>query len=156
MSRNNILLMLAGLAGLAIIFAVSGFGSGDSSETATLSDSTMENETNEIEVNELQITDTVIGTGETVQAGNTIRVHYVGTLPNGTVFDSSIDRNEPFEFTVGTGQVIQGWDQGIPGMKVGGKRTLVIPPALAYGTDETHPLSGTALYFDVELLEIIR
>ena len=84
-------------------------------------------------VTELKIEDSVVGTGEEAISGKTISVHYTGTLTNGTKFDSSKDRGEPFEFTLGAGQVIKGWDQGFVGMKVGGKRKLIIPSSLGYG-----------------------
>jgi FKBP-type peptidyl-prolyl cis-trans isomerase len=104
----------------------------------------------------VQITDELIGAGAEAQQGDTLVVHYTGTLSDGTKFDSSIDRNEPFEFTLGAGEVIQGWEQGFAGMKVGGKRRLVIPPELAYGEvgagDSIPP--GATLTFEVELLEI--
>ena len=81
--------------------------------------------------NELKIEEIVIGTGTEAKAGNTVLVHYTGTFLNGTKFDSSLDRGVPLQFVLGAGQVIQGWDQGVLGMKVGGKRKLTIPPALA-------------------------
>jgi FKBP-type peptidyl-prolyl cis-trans isomerase FkpA len=104
---------------------------------------------------ELQITDTQVGTGAEAVAGKTISVHYTGTLTNGTKFDSSVDRGTPFEFLLGSGQVIKGWDQGFNGMKVGGKRKLVIPPSLGYGTQAvgTIPPNST-LVFEVELLDV--
>ena len=87
--------------------------------------------------------------------GDTVSVHYVGTLTNGTVFDSSYSRNQPFTFRVGVGQVIAGWDQGIPGMKVGGKRRLTIPPSLGYGNQAVGSIpANSTLIFDVELLSI--
>jgi len=86
-----------------------------------------------IDVEELKIEDLVVGTGEEAIAGKTISVHYTGTLTNGTKFDSSKDRGEPFEFTLGAGQVIKGWDQGFAGMKIGGQRKLTIPSSLGYG-----------------------
>jgi FKBP-type peptidyl-prolyl cis-trans isomerase len=101
--------------------------------------------------------DMKVGEGAEVKAGDTVSVHYTGTLTNGTKFDSSLDRGEPFEFTVGAQQVIQGWDQGLLGMKVGGKRKLTIPPELAYGATPPPgsiiPPNAT-LVFEIELLEI--
>jgi FKBP-type peptidyl-prolyl cis-trans isomerase len=104
----------------------------------------------------LVIDDLVVGTGATAAAGDTVTVNYVGTLTNGTKFDSSYDRNQPFTFRVGAGQVIAGWDQGVPGMKVGGKRRLTIPPSLAYGSAGVPPtIPGNAtLIFEIELLSI--
>lgn len=82
---------------------------------------------------ELIITDTIVGTGPEVKSGDTVTIHYRGTLEDGTEFDSSYGRGQPFSTVIGVGRVIQGWDQGIVGMKVGGKRTLTIPGNLAYG-----------------------
>lgn len=112
-------------------------------------------ETTTTEQGELQIVDTVIGEGAEAVAGATVKVDYTGTLEDGTVFDSSVDRGEPFEFVLGSGMVIKGWDQGIEGMKVGGKRKLVIPPNLGYGDADmgTIPPNST-LTFEVELLEV--
>ena len=104
----------------------------------------------------LVVTDELVGKGADVKAGDTVRVHYTGTLMNGTKFDSSLDRGTPFDFAVGAGAVIKGWDQGVLGMKVGGKRKLVIPQDLAYGDEGRPPeIPGKAgLKFDIELLEI--
>jgi FKBP-type peptidyl-prolyl cis-trans isomerase len=97
------------------------------------------------------------GDGEPAKSGDTVSVHYTGKFADGTKFDSSYDRNKPFEFVLGQGQVIPGWDEGVAGMKVGGKRQLIIPPNLAYGRsgtpDGTIPPNST-LYFDVELLGV--
>jgi FKBP-type peptidyl-prolyl cis-trans isomerase len=113
------------------------------------------NSTNSMAPTELKVTDTVVGTGAEAKAGMTVFVHYTGTLTNGQVFDSSIPRGEPFSFQLGGGQVIQGWDIGIQGMKVGGKRTLVIPAALAYGDRATGPIpANSTLIFEVELLDV--
>lgn len=105
---------------------------------------------------ELKIEDILVGTGAEVKSGDTVVMHYTGTLVDGTKFDSSLDRGQPFETQIGVGRVIKGWDQGVPGMKVGGKRKLFIPSALAYGERGAGALIGpnTDLIFSVELLEI--
>jgi len=104
----------------------------------------------------LEIYDLQPGTGEEAKAGLTILAHYVGTLTDGTKFDSSIDRGQPFEFTLGVGQVIQGWDKGIEGMKVGGVRKLVISPELGYGSRGAGNLipPNATLIFEVKLVAI--
>lgn len=108
------------------------------------------------EATELKSEDIVVGTGAEAVAEKQVTVHYTGTLTDGTKFDSSLDRREPFEFTLGAGEVIQGWDMGVVGMKVGGKRKLTIPPALGYGergAGSVIPPNST-LIFDIELLEV--
>ena len=104
----------------------------------------------------LKCTDTLEGQGAACKAGDTVSVHYTGRLDNGTKFDSSHDRRQPFSFKLGSGQVIAGWDQGVAGMKVGGKRTLVIPPHLGYGSRGAAGVipPNATLTFDVELLAI--
>lgn len=108
------------------------------------------------DITELKIEDTVVGTGQEVKAGDTILVHYTGSLIDGTVFDSSKRRGEPISFGIGIGQVIQGWDQGIVGMKEGGTRVLSIPPELGYGARGAGASipPNSSLIFEVELIEI--
>ena len=104
---------------------------------------------------DLKIEDLKVGQGKEVKKGDTAQVHYSGTLTNGQKFDSSYDRNQPFEFQVGAGQVIAGWDQGLLGMKIGGKRKLTIPPALGYGNQAAGSIPpGSTLIFEIELIAI--
>ena len=105
---------------------------------------------------ELQIEDLKVGTGAEAKPGQTVSVHYTGTLTNGTKFDSSKDRGKPFQFQLGAGKVIKGWDQGVAGMKVGGVRKLTIPPHLGYGDRGAAGVipGGATLIFEVELLGV--
>jgi FKBP-type peptidyl-prolyl cis-trans isomerase len=100
--------------------------------------------------------DTKLGTGPEAKTGDHVSVHYTGTLTDGTKFDSSLDRKEPFEFSLGEGQVIKGWDQGVVGMKKGGKRKLTIPSELGYGANGSPPKipPNATLVFEIELLGI--
>jgi len=104
----------------------------------------------------LKYIDEVVGTGPSPQKGQQVTVHYVGTLEDGKKFDSSRDRNQPFTFTIGVGQVIKGWDEGVMSMKVGGKRKLIIPPDLGYGSRGAPPAipPNATLTFEVELLSV--
>jgi len=116
---------------------------------------TNNNEQNMDQIKEVQSTDTVVGTGDVAVAGKTVKVHYTGVFTSGEKFDSSVDRGVPFEFILGVGQVIKGWDIGVEGMKVGGKRVLVVPPAYGYGENDYGPIPGNStLIFEVELLEV--
>jgi FKBP-type peptidyl-prolyl cis-trans isomerase FkpA len=114
-------------------------------------------------VTALQVQDNRVGSGNDAQAGRTVVVHYTGWLydesrsdKKGRKFDSSRDRNEPFSFDLGAGQVIPGWDQGVAGMRVGGQRTLVIPPSLGYGARGAGGVipPNATLVFDVELMDV--
>jgi len=108
------------------------------------------------QVNELKAREIVVGSGQEVKSGDTVEVNYLGTFLNGQKFDSSYDRNQTFDFTVGAGQVIKGWDAGLIGMKVGGKRELLIPSDLAYGAQGAPGAipPNTPLRFEIELVAI--
>lgn len=99
--------------------------------------------------------DAVIGTGKEAMVGNRVTVHYTGRFIDGRVFDSSVSRGEPFQFVLGGGQVIEGWDKGLVGMREGGKRILSVPPEMGYGMNDYGPIpGGSTLIFEVELLKV--
>jgi FKBP-type peptidyl-prolyl cis-trans isomerase len=104
----------------------------------------------------MKIEELVQGNGDEAVAGKKVSVHYTGTLTDGSKFDSSLDRGRPFDFPLGGGRVIKGWDQGVAGMKVGGKRRLTIPPELAYGERGFPPVipPNSTLVFEIELLAV--
>ena len=106
----------------------------------------------------LQYEDQTVGTGAAAKAGDTVEVHYTGTLKDGTKFDSSLDRGRPFAFQLGAGRVIKGWDEGVASMKVGGKRILIVPPELGYGARGFPPVipPNATLKFEVELISIAK
>ena len=106
----------------------------------------------------LQYWDITVGTGTAASSGKTVKVNYTGWLTNGKKFDSSVDRGTPFSFKLGAGQVIKGWDEGVAGMKVGGKRQLKIPPELGYGAQGAGGVipPNATLIFDVELLDVAK
>ncbi|HSF23897.1 MAG TPA: FKBP-type peptidyl-prolyl cis-trans isomerase [Blastocatellia bacterium] len=143
---NKKVLIAAGIIA-AIIIAVVAFmalrdGGGAGGEVTTASG--------------LKYIDEVVGTGESPSTGKNVRVHYTGTLVDGTKFDSSVDRGQPFEFRIGTGGVIKGWDEGVMTMKVGGKRRLIIPSNLGYGAAGSPPKipPNATLNFEIELLGV--
>ena len=110
-----------------------------------------------VEQTGLVVEELAVGTGPLVEPGDTLIVHYVGTLSDGRVFDSSVDRNTPFTFELGVGSVIRGWDEGLVGMRVGGKRRLVIPPEYGYGEQDLGVIpSNSTLEFLVELLDATK
>jgi FKBP-type peptidyl-prolyl cis-trans isomerase len=106
----------------------------------------------------LKYVDLAVGTGPEAHAGRTVVVHYTGWLTDGTKFDSSVDRGQPFSFALGAGRVIKGWDEGVAGVKVGGKRKLMIPPELGYGARGAGSVipPNAELIFEVQLLEIAK
>lgn len=163
------------IIGIAVsVILVAGFACTSKNETATNSSSTTNNAANTAQnnaaggaqmgaaattgavVTELKIEDLQVGTGAEAVAGKKVTVHYTGWLTNGTKFDSSLDRGQPFPFPLGAGRVIQGWDKGVAGMKVGGKRKLTIPPQMAYGERGAPPVipPNSTLIFEVQLLGV--
>jgi len=134
----------------------SGDSSNDSANTTETGDSQKQPVATQETDSGLVIEDIKVGTGPEAKPGNKVSVHYTGTLTDGKKFDSSHDRNQPFTFELGAGQVIKGWDQGVEGMKVGGKRRLKIPSDLAYGDRGVSNVipPGATLHFEVELLDV--
>jgi FKBP-type peptidyl-prolyl cis-trans isomerase len=129
-----------GIRSCAVVMAAAMALSGCGSDTPT-------------EPSVFRVEDLVVGAGDPAVAGDTLTVHYVGTLESGQVFDDSYVRGTPFVFRLGAGGVIRGWDLGLVGMRVGGKRRLIIPPELAYGSQGSGPIPPNAsLRFDVELI----
>ncbi len=129
--------------------------SGDNSKTITQSESISAAPVDASPSGELKIEDIKVGTGKEVKSGDTVTINYVGTLENGQKFDSSYDRNQAFVTQIGVGQVIKGWDEGVIGMKVGGKRKLTIPPDLGYGSRDMGVIPpNSTLIFELELLDV--
>lgn len=153
MNKNFIIACIIGVLSL-VIFAYFIFGLNSGPASNTITENTPNGATPTVAEN-VKIEDIEEGTGPEVKSGDTVVIHYTGTLSNGTKFDSSVDRGEPFETKIGVGEVIKGWDLGVVGMKVGGKRKLTIPPSLGYGDQGVGNIPpNSILLFDVELLEI--
>jgi len=164
MTKNFIAAVVIGVLVLIIFsYFIFGLNGATSTDNNTI---TADTPTNSVTINEvsqaptgsnekLEVTDEKIGTGKEVKKGDTVEINYVGTLTNGKKFDASAEHGGPFTTQIGVGQVIKGWDEGIIGMKVGGKRKLVIPPSLGYGSQNmgTIPPNST-LIFQVELVGI--
>lgn len=152
-TQTGIAIALA-LVVVAIFFIFPGLSPfGQPAEVTTQPTTTMPTENTD----QLQVTDEVVGTGAEAVAGDSVTVNYIGSLTDGTVFDASANRGTTgFTFSLGAGQVIQGWDKGIVGMKEGGKRKLVIPAALAYGSQAVGNVipANSTLVFEVELLKV--
>lgn len=127
----------------------------DTGTSAALEQSLRNNITTQGKLMEMVTDDVRVGTGPVVETGDTVVVNYIGTTRDGVQFDNSYLRGTPFTFTVGEGKVIQGWEKGLVGMKVGGQRILVIPPEMAYGNAQVGPIpANSVLVFTIELLEI--
>lgn len=148
MNKNKI---IATVVAVIVVFVLIGGGLTGSlfTSTSNTQEAKMEQST------QVQSQDITVGTGDTAVAGKEVTVHYTGVFSDGKKFDSSVDRGVPFTFTLGAGMVIKGWDMGVEGMKVGGKRILVIPPQFGYGENDYGPIPGNStLIFEVELLGV--
>jgi FKBP-type peptidyl-prolyl cis-trans isomerase len=150
-----------GIAGVILLAGVHYYttrtsGDVDSKKESVATPNTTHTTMQESMIGGMKVVDEVVGTGDEAKKGTSVTVHYVGTLTNGTVFDASRNHgNDGFTFALGAGQVIKGWDLGVAGMKVGGKRNLVIAPAMGYGARDVGPIpANSTLVFEVELLGV--
>lgn len=136
------------VVGIAVVLAIGAYLKKPYSATYQSENSTKD-------AGELIIEDQTVGDGAELTAGKTATLHYTGTLTDGTVFDSSREGGEPVDFAIGVGQLIKGFDEGLVGMKVGGKRKLTIPPLLGYGSEVAGPIpANSTLIFEIELLDV--
>ncbi len=156
-------MMLRSISGLVLLASVAGVALPVAADTTTPQATPQVKQAQVVKMNELQKIDNVVGTGAEATAGHNVSVHYTGWLfdeaaadHKGKKFDSSVDRGQPFQFPLGGGRVIRGWDEGVAGMKVGGKRTLIIPAAMGYGARGAGGVipPNATLVFDVELLGV--
>jgi FKBP-type peptidyl-prolyl cis-trans isomerase len=165
MNKNFLIAVIIGIAVLCVfayvIFWILPLSSSSSTNTTTSSDTTTATSPNTKpkptlpQAADLKIEDLKVGDGQEVKSGDTVVINYVGTLTDGTKFDSSYDRGTPFETQIGVGRVIEGWDKGVVGMKVGGKRKLTIPPSMGYGDQPAGAIPpNSTLIFEVELVGI--
>jgi peptidylprolyl isomerase len=142
MTKAIAFLIIAALAVAAVLFIILQGGGGSAGKEVTTTSG-------------LKYIDEVVGTGETPKSGQTVSVHYTGTLEDGTKFDSSVDRGKPYTFRLGIDPVIEGWVEGLSTMKAGGKRRLIIPAKLGYGTAGRPPIPPNAtLFFEIELVSV--
>ncbi len=147
MSRNQYVAVFSGMALLGYLFFSGPFMNLFKSQSQT--------QNNQMPQTGYAVQEVSVGTGALAEPGDKVTVHYIGRLTNGQVFDSSRDSNTPFSFTLGGGQVIRGWDEGLQGMREGGKRMLVIAPDYAYGNRAIGPIpANSTLVFEVELLKV--
>ena len=154
MSKNFVISLVIGILVL-VVFAYFIFGLNGGSSASQQSSAQPSPQAMGATTDKLQIVDEKIGTGEAVKRGDTVEINYVGTLTNGTKFDASADHGGPFTTQIGVGQVIKGWDEGVIGMKVGGKRKLTIPPSLGYGAQAVGSIpANSTLIFQIELVGI--
>lgn len=156
MPKQAIIVLIVGIV-LLVIASFFIFNPSDvtqsGKQTEDMKGATMQGKTTDVK--ELKIEDVKVGTGKQVKSGDTVVIHYVGTLTDGTKFDSSYDRGTPFETQIGVGRVIKGWDLGVVGMKVGGKRKLIIPAELGYGSQAVGSIpANSTLVFEVELVDV--
>jgi FKBP-type peptidyl-prolyl cis-trans isomerase len=160
--NEKVAVFVAVVVALGFLFLSYNLFTGDSGDDllSNLLNTTVDTEVEDgqdadMKIEGLVMQDLQVGEGDEAVNGALITVHYIGTLDNGTVFDSSVERGEPFQFVLGAGQVIQGWEKGFVGMKIGGVRKLVIAPQLAYGDTQVGPIpANSILTFQVELLGV--
>ena len=150
MQKKNLITGVAVAAGLLVVALFFVFGN----PLDFVNNNPLSAASNDSSPQSLVVQDEVVGTGAEAHAGDTVSVNYTGKLQDGTVFDTSLGK-APIEFPLGSGYVIPGWDQGLVGMKVGGKRLLIVPPSLAYGAQDYGPIPGNStLVFEVELVKV--